>query len=272
MPLPKVTHRVCPTCHIDKSYKEFNKTAKKCRVCVAAGIKSPRGERTGPKPHGIVKCIRCGEMKQFRAKGMCDACWQTARIERKIAEGTYYVPVGTEKMCLNCKVVKPIDQFKKNKDARDGLQAWCDECRHKKEKEYRSDPNWVSSYQKKSREYFSRMTDEQKRRKHEMNYDRQKERMKIDPEYRNRKNRQSDLKNRRREKILWSKEEHYTIEEWVALCEKYDNRCVSCKQQIGLTVDHVVPLSQGGKDTIDNIQPLCRSCNSRKNDRHIDYR
>jgi 5-methylcytosine-specific restriction endonuclease McrA len=33
-----------------------------------------------------------------------------------------------------------------------------------------------------------------------------------------------------------------------------------------------VPVALGGSSFIANIQPLCRSCNSSKQDRIIDYR
>ena len=64
----------------------------------------------------------------------------------------------------------------------------------------------------------------------------------------------------------------YTGEEFIALCNKYDNRCLDCRKIKPLTADHVIPVSKGGTSNIDNIQPLCRSCNSKKQDKHIDYR
>lgn len=65
----------------------------------------------------------------------------------------------------------------------------------------------------------------------------------------------------------------FTTAEWKALCEQYDNRCLRCgRDDIALTVDHVIPIDKGGTSNIDNIQPLCFSCNSGKKNRHIDYR
>jgi 5-methylcytosine-specific restriction endonuclease McrA len=61
--------------------------------------------------------------------------------------------------------------------------------------------------------------------------------------------------------------------EWLALCKKYNNTCLCCgRNDVKLTLDHVVPLVKGGTNTIDNAQPLCQSCNSKKHARIIDYR
>jgi hypothetical protein len=64
----------------------------------------------------------------------------------------------------------------------------------------------------------------------------------------------------------------HTYTEWVTLCQRYDSRCVCCGEQKPLTEDHVIPISRGGSDDIDNIQPLCVVCNSRKGTLSTDYR
>lgn len=46
--------------------------------------------------------------------------------------------------------------------------------------------------------------------------------------------------------------------------ERYEYRCVSCASFIDLTCDHVVPESKGGVTEFENLQTMCRSCNSKK--------
>lgn len=41
-------------------------------------------------------------------------------------------------------------------------------------------------------------------------------------------------------------------------------RCVICGGHHDLTCDHVVPESKGGPTTFENLQTMCKSCNSRK--------
>ncbi|MCP5385963.1 MAG: HNH endonuclease [Novosphingobium sp.] len=52
-----------------------------------------------------------------------------------------------------------------------------------------------------------------------------------------------------------------------AVMERDAYRCVSCGSHIDLTCDHIVPESKGGPTALDNLQTMCRPCNSRKGNR-----
>lgn len=69
--------------------------------------------------------------------------------------------------------------------------------------------------------------------------------------------------------------QNYTLPQWEHLKRSYDFYCLCCGKRepdVSLTVDHVVPLSRGGTNSIDNLQPLCFACNLAKRDRIVDYR
>lgn len=47
--------------------------------------------------------------------------------------------------------------------------------------------------------------------------------------------------------------------------------CLECGSEEDLSCDHAVPVSKGGETTLENLQTLCRPCNSRKKDRIRKY-
>lgn len=69
--------------------------------------------------------------------------------------------------------------------------------------------------------------------------------------------------------------ESFTEEEWESLLISSNQACMCCGRTFDetvITADHVIPLACGGTSTIDNIQVLCRNCNSQKHMKTIDYR
>ncbi len=64
----------------------------------------------------------------------------------------------------------------------------------------------------------------------------------------------------------------HTTREWRSLCHWFGNVCLRCGASGKLSRDHVLPTVKGGTNNIDNLQPLCKPCNSRKGTTSTDYR
>jgi 5-methylcytosine-specific restriction endonuclease McrA len=69
----------------------------------------------------------------------------------------------------------------------------------------------------------------------------------------------------------------HTNKEWEDIKQKYDYKCYKCgitEEELKniwkgtkfnkLTKDHIIPLSKKGPDFIENIQPMCITCNTKK--------
>jgi hypothetical protein len=59
----------------------------------------------------------------------------------------------------------------------------------------------------------------------------------------------------------------YTVEQWQTTVHYFNNKCAYCGKEEKLTQDHFLALSKGGEYTINNIIPVCLSCNSSKNNK-----
>ncbi len=61
-----------------------------------------------------------------------------------------------------------------------------------------------------------------------------------------------------------------TAAEWQEILEACARRCIYCGSPGPLAIDHVVPVSKGGRDAPDNVVPACKSCNSSKGAKNVD--
>lgn len=77
----------------------------------------------------------------------------------------------------------------------------------------------------------------------------------------------SSLKGYRRRALLKNSIGNHSVDEWNELVKKSKGKCQICGKKEKLTKDHIVPLSKGGLNTINNIQPLCRHCNCVKSNK-----
>ena len=178
------------------------------------------------------------------------------------------------KKCSKCGEWKDKSEFHKNKLSRDGLKSVCKSCRSmqengritdaarekrrltskawyqsNREAAYQNTKNWIAAHPEKRKEISKKY-------------------WQSNPE-----RHVADTRNRRAR--IRGNGGKITEKEWQALKKFYNYTCLCCHRQepeIKLTLDHVKPLIMGGKNIIENAQPLCLSCNSGKGGRWVDYR
>lgn len=187
--------------------------------------------------------------------------------------------------CTKCLIEKPLFEFGKNSRRKSGYNVRCKDCINQecrtrfqyyyneeyknKKKLYRdANPDIIKAQRKRANE--RRRTDEfRERRRIHRNLESEKARQKRWVE-RNREKRRMYERNRRALKRGSGKS--IALKEWSALCGHYENLCACCRRMCRLTMDHIIPLSKGGTHYIENIQPLCVSCNSKKHNKNqINY-
>lgn len=178
-------------------------------------------------------------------------------------------------ICPRCDTTRPLEDFGPNKARKSGKQVYCKDCYASYYQTYRTSESF-----KERRKIATRKWEQLNRDK--VNAKSRKWRQK-NKELFNEICRSSKRKNRayysylegRRRVHKTSNGGFHTLEQWLSLKQLYNYMCLCCKQQepfIKLSQDHIVPVSAGGTDDIDNIQPLCMSCNVRKYTNVIDYR
>lgn len=196
------------------------------------------------------RCSKCGQTKPksefyrhlFSGDGLksqCKNCHNNKSNDADTARNRLYAQAaGESKRCTVCCKWKPKSEFYKALLSWDGLKSQCKGCHNAA--------------------IISNRSPEAHRASVRLDYERHPENF--------------IARRRLRRARLAAAEGTFTHEEFRDLCARYGNRCLCCGEQKPLEPDHVKPIAKGGTNDIGNIQPLCRSCNSRKGTKTIDYR
>ena len=160
------------------------------------------------------------------------------------------------KKCTKCGKEKPLSEYHKQKRGRFGVHAACKKCAAAGQKK------WSEENKDKKAAGQKKWREENKEKKAASQKKWQEE-------------------NKEKMTASWHKYQArkagnggaFTAREWRDLKKKYGYKCLCCGEKNKLEADHVIPVSKGGTSDIYNIQPLCKSCNSSKGNRHsTDYR
>jgi 5-methylcytosine-specific restriction endonuclease McrA len=153
------------------------------------------------------------------------------------------------KRCSRCRTEKAATEFYRNRAQPDGLDNQCKDCgKAARAASKKKCPESVRAYCARWRA-----------RHPEYNRQRQRDWIARRREHVNAYNRG------RRQVRLGAPGCGVTKEQWFALLELADDRCVYCGAP-ATAMDHFLPIAGGGAHDVSNIVPACKSCNSSKKD------
>jgi len=186
------------------------------------------------------------------------------------------------KRCSRCGEEKPLSCFSSHHTTRDGLRPDCKPCKINKSNEWRA----------KNRDKVAASTKRSKQKKPEVFLERQRQHFAKNKEkiYATSSKWRDTNREKVREKVR--KWQHENREQYNLIMRTVNARrrsagnvstvdvrelmvsqrglCVYCHVSIKdkYHVDHILPVSLGGKSDKENIQLLCPPCNQQKKDRH----
>jgi 5-methylcytosine-specific restriction endonuclease McrA len=268
-----ITQKTCIKCGETKPVIAFHKNAKspggvlgRCRECrktTRAAERAKKARLSELKLAGLATCKKCGEVKPVTAfyrvgaprvrgyRPRCIACMTTGGKRGRACPERHKDGLVH---CRKCDEWKTASAFHKDKRRTAGLSFYCREC--------------VKAYQQNNKERMSANALRWQQANAERYCELRREWMRAHPEKR------LEHQRTRRARVAGC-EGRFTTQEWQTLKEFHGFACLKCgraEPEIKLAADHVVPVSSGGLNTIENIQPLCKSCNSSKATKTIDYR
>ena len=171
--------------------------------------------------------------------------------------------LSTYKTCTMCRVEKPYAEFHKHKRAKDGLYCYCKSCSREYSKKWREGKEeYTREYYKKWYEQNSEIRRKYQEKYYQDNKDRIREYHQANPHIERRKSQRRRARKKGATVDL-------TDNERLAL-QILTEECILLGP--GWHLDHIVPLSKGGKHHPDNLQIVRASYNQSKYDKVFNTR
>jgi 5-methylcytosine-specific restriction endonuclease McrA len=230
---------------------------KRCKAC---GVEKPLSDfHKNPKTRDryCAKCKTCRRQQHLEYAAACKAA----------------TPVLDKKVCLRCSIEKPRSAFYEGAN-KTGLRSYCIECWRKEcHKQYEDHlPRRLSNaatYRKNNpekvkaavREWYQKNKEYHKAQTLAWNRAHPKQHLAISKKYRYNKRKNGGL--------------GLTLAQIAALQRSPCHYCGATTNVVQgvvrcMEIDHVIPVSKGGKTEINNVVPACRTCNAKKHNKVLD--
>lgn len=187
-----------------------------------------------------------------------------------VARGTN---TETGKYCKACGIFKPITEFFRNHTYTEGYDSKCKDCKRRYQAGWREEHR--EEHRAYSREYHHEHRAERLTYHAAWLSENKQYKATLDKNWRRNHPERLKAANARRRARIFQSAGRFSTREWNSLKVHYGGKCLKCGRAeplIKLTPDHIIPLSQGGNNSIENIQPLCWGCNATKGAKVADYR
>ena len=163
------------------------------------------------------------------------------------------------KTCSICNLELPLEDFSKIKKNKDGLSGSCKICVSVTRKLYRkNNKEKINNYNNEFRkEYISNYNKEYRIK----NIVKLKLNDKLFKQNHKEAYNAYAQKHRNQKRLL---ESSLTIKQWDSMKEDFNHKCAYCGKKSNLTYEHFIPLNLGGEYSINNIIPVCSTCNCSK--------
>lgn len=196
------------------------------------------------------------------------------------------VRLSQYKLCNACNQILPISDFGKHKRYKDGLQLSCHVCIRSYRAEWKQnklliDPDYFARESRNRRINNPDKDKEYKRKWRENNLDKARlsarlyARKKYIDDSDSMRLYQSEWRSKNKTKTVLNKQIRrvriksggvfYVSEKEIA--KLYSTPCLSCGSKNNIEIDHVIPVSRGGTNSVGNLVALCRPCNRSKGNR-----